>query len=72
MCSLCCNERELQESHIIPKFIFDWQKEVIKKTYKKDPDRAVTSETLKALDHDVLMFGKKAVFNKEGSPKDTK
>jgi hypothetical protein len=47
------------------------QKKVIKKTYRKDPDRAVMSETFKALDHDVLMFGKKAVFNKKDSPKVT-
>ncbi len=57
---------ELHEQNKISKK----QKEVIKKTYKKDPDRAVMSETLKALDHDVLMFGKKAVFNKEDSPKE--
>ena len=40
------------------------QKEVINKTYRKDSARAVKSETLKALEHDVRRFGKEAVFNK--------
>ena len=26
-CRLCCKKKELRESHIIPKFVFDWQKE---------------------------------------------
>lgn len=26
-CKLCCKQRELRESHIIPKFVFDWLKE---------------------------------------------
>ena len=26
-CELCCKEKDLRESHIIPKFVFDWQKE---------------------------------------------
>jgi hypothetical protein len=26
-CKLCCRQRELRESHIIPKFVFDWLKE---------------------------------------------
>ncbi len=64
-------ERATAELHEHDK-ISKKQKEVIKKTYRKDPDRAVTSETLKALDHDVRMFGKKAVFNKKDSPKDNK
>lgn len=25
-CRLCCKEKELRESHIIPKFVLDWQK----------------------------------------------
>jgi hypothetical protein len=27
ICQLCCEEWELRESHIIPKFVFDWLKE---------------------------------------------
>ena len=40
------------------------QKRKIEETYKKDIGRAIKSETFKAMDHDVKMFGKKA-FKKE-------
>lgn len=40
------------------------QKRKFEETYKKDIGRAIKSETFKAMDHDVKMFGKKA-FKKE-------
>jgi hypothetical protein len=43
--------------------------EVINTTYRKDPDRAVASETFLALDQDVQMFGKDAVFGEKDIPK---
>lgn len=36
------------------------QKRKIEESYEKDIDRAINSESLKAMDHDVKMFGKKA------------
>jgi len=44
------------------------QVEVIDTTYRKDPDRAVTSETFQAVDHDVRMFGKDVVFGEKDLP----
>lgn len=44
------------------------QVEVIGTTYRKDPDRAVTSETFLTLDQDVRMFGKDAVFGEKDLP----
>jgi hypothetical protein len=44
------------------------QDKVIDRTYRKDPDRAVMSETFRALDHDVRRFGINAVFDKKDSP----
>ncbi len=44
------------------------QAEVIDRTYRKDPDRAVMSETFRALDHDVRRFGINAVFDEKDSP----
>lgn len=41
------------------------QEEVINRTYKKDSNRAVKSETIEALEHDVRLFGKDAVFNRK-------
>lgn len=37
------------------------QKQKIEQSYKKDIDRAIKSESLKAMDYDVKMFGKDAV-----------
>lgn len=54
---------ELHEKNRISKK----QDEVIDRTYRKDPDRAVMSKTFQALDYDVRLFGINAVFNKEDS-----
>jgi hypothetical protein len=45
------------------------QLEVIDNTYRKDPDRAASSETLLALDHDVRAFGEDKVFGESRSLK---
>ena len=40
--------------------ISERQQTKIRKTYERDPGRAAQSETLRAMDHDVLIFGKSA------------
>lgn len=40
--------------------ISERQQEKIRASYERDPGRAAQSETLRAMHHDVLMFGKKA------------
>jgi hypothetical protein len=47
--------------------ISEKQLEAISTTYRKDPDRAVASETFLALDQDVRMFGKNMVFGENDS-----
>lgn len=44
------------------------QKDKIDKTYRRNIDRAVISETVQALDHDVRLFGRDTVFNKNDEP----
>lgn len=46
--------------------ISERQKKVISKTYIKDINRVVMSETFQVLDHDVWLFGENAVFGKNG------
>jgi len=41
------------------------QKQKIEDTYRKDLDRAISSETLKAMGHDVALFGKNAFAKDE-------
>ena len=44
------------------------QAEAIDRTYRKDPDRLIMSETFLALDQDVRMFGEDAVFGDKDLP----
>jgi hypothetical protein len=60
-------ERALTELHEQDR-ISKKQYEVISRTYRKDRDRAVKSETFQALDHDVRLFGINAVFSKKDAP----
>jgi len=50
----------------------DKQNIVIDRSYRKDLNRALRSETWRALDEDVRLFGEKAAFAKIGDSKKKK